>query len=84
VLHAVGDDGVPFKSIAEAIGHGLGLPTQSVDPANAFEHFGFLGLFAGLDSPTSSTITQELLGWEATGPTLLEDLEKDHYYRDER
>jgi nucleoside-diphosphate-sugar epimerase len=82
VLHAAGEEGVPFRRIAEAIGRGLGLPTQSVDPANAIEHFGFLGLFAGLDSPASATITRELLGWEPTGPSLLEDLEKDYYYRE--
>jgi nucleoside-diphosphate-sugar epimerase len=80
VLHAAGEEGVPFLRIAEAMGRGLGLPTRSVDPANAFEHFGFLGLFAGLDSPASATITSELLGWEVTGPSLLEDLEKDYYY----
>jgi nucleoside-diphosphate-sugar epimerase len=82
VLHAAGEEGVPFRRIAEAIGRGLGLPTRSVDPTNAIEHFGFLGLFAGLDSPASATITRELLGWEPTGPSLLEDLEKDYYYRE--
>src|SRR5579863_9719527 len=59
VLHAAGEEGVPFRRIAEAIGRGLGLPTRSVDPTNAIEHFGFLGLFAGLDSPASATITRE-------------------------
>ncbi len=82
VLHAAGEEGVPFLRIAEAMGRGLGLPTGPVDPANAFEHFGFLGLFAGLDSPASATITRELLGWEATGPSLLADLEKDYYYHE--
>jgi nucleoside-diphosphate-sugar epimerase len=82
VLHAAGEEGVPFVGIAEAMGRGLGLPTRSVDPANAFEHFGFLGLFAGLDSPASATITRELLGWEPTGPSLLDDLEKDYYYHE--
>jgi nucleoside-diphosphate-sugar epimerase len=82
VLHAAGEEGVPFRAIAEAMGRGLGLPTRSVSPADAFEHFGFLGLFAGLDSPASATITRGLLGWEATGPSLLEDLEKDYYYRE--
>jgi nucleoside-diphosphate-sugar epimerase len=81
VLHAAGEEGVPFLQIAEAMGRGLGVPTRSVDPADAAEHFGFLGLFAGLDSPASATITRELLGWEVTGPSLLEDLEKDYYYR---
>jgi hypothetical protein len=51
-----------------------------VAPADA-GHFGFLGLFVGLDSPASSAVTRELLGWEPTGPSLLEDLEQDHYYR---
>ncbi len=82
VLHAAGEDGVPFLRIAEVMGRGLDLPTGSVDPANAFEHFGFLGLFAGLDSPASATLTRELLGWEPTGPSLLEDLEKDYYYHE--
>jgi nucleoside-diphosphate-sugar epimerase len=81
VLHAAGEEGVPFLRIAEAMGHGLGLPTRSVDPTDAFEHFGFLGLFAGLDSPASATITRDLLGWEVTGPGLIEVLEKDYYYR---
>jgi nucleoside-diphosphate-sugar epimerase len=82
VLHAAGEEGVPFIRIAEAMGRGLGLPTRSVDPANAFEHFGFLGRFAGLDSPAGANITRELLGWEPTGPSLLEDLEKDYYYQE--
>ena len=82
VLHAAGEEGVPFLRIAEAMGRGLGLPTRSVDPATALEHFGFLGLFAGLDSPASATITRDLLGWEPTGPSLLEDLEKDYYYHE--
>ncbi|HUJ65285.1 MAG TPA: SDR family oxidoreductase [Acidimicrobiales bacterium] len=81
VLHAVGEEGVPFREIAEAMGHGLGVPTGSVDPEVALEHFSFLGLFAGLDSPASATITRELLGWDPTGPGLIEDLEKDYYYR---
>jgi nucleoside-diphosphate-sugar epimerase len=80
VLHAAGEEGVPFVRLAEAMGRGLGVPARSVDPANAFEHFGFLGLFAGLDSPVSATITRELLGWDVTGPSLLEDLDKDYYY----
>ena len=81
VLHAVGEEGVVFRQIAEAMGRGLGVPTGSVNAADALEHFSFLGLFAGLDSPASAAITRELLGWEPTGPSLLEDLEQDHYYR---
>jgi len=82
VLHAAGEEGVPFREIAEAMSRHLNVPTESVAPEKAFEHFGPLGLFAGLDSPASAVITRELLGWEATGPTLLEDLAEDHYYRE--
>jgi nucleoside-diphosphate-sugar epimerase len=81
VLHAAGDGGVPFREIAEAIGGHLGVPTVSLDPAEAVDHFAPLGHFAGLDSPASAAITRELLGWEPTGPTLLEDLAEDHYFR---
>jgi nucleoside-diphosphate-sugar epimerase len=81
VLHAVADEGVPFLQIAEAMGHHLGVPTVSVSPADAPEHFAPLGHFVGMDSPASGTITRELLGWEPTGPGLIEDLEEDHYYR---
>ena len=81
VLHAVGDEGVPFREIAEAMGRHLGIPTASVAPADAVEHFAHLGHFVGLDSPATAAITRELLAWEPTGPSLLEDLEQDHYYR---
>jgi nucleoside-diphosphate-sugar epimerase len=81
VLHAVGDEGVPFRDIAEAIGRGVGVPTRSIAPEEALEHFGPLGLFAGMDFPASSAITRELLGWSPTGPTLIEDLEEGHYFQ---
>jgi nucleoside-diphosphate-sugar epimerase len=81
VLHAVGDEGVPFRQIAEAMSRHLGIPAVSVAPADAGEHFGFLGHFVALDSPATAGVTRELLAWEPTGPSLLEDLEQDHYYR---
>jgi nucleoside-diphosphate-sugar epimerase len=81
VLHAVGEEGVPFRAIAEAIGRGLAVPTKSIAPDDAIGHFGHLGTFAGLDFPASSVITQELLGWKATGPTLIEDIDAGHYLR---
>jgi len=80
VLHAVADEGVPFRDIAEAIGRHLDLPAQSVSPADAVEHFSHLGHFVALDSPATATVTRELLGWEPSGPTLIEDLQQDHYY----
>lgn len=81
VLHAVGDEGVAFREIAEAIGRHLGVPTASLAPDDAVGHFAHLGHFVSLDSPATATITRELLGWEPTGPTLLEDLAQDHYFR---
>jgi nucleoside-diphosphate-sugar epimerase len=81
VLHAVGDEGVAFRQIAESMGRHLGVPPASVSPAEAGEHFSFLGHFVGMDSPASAVITRELLGWTPTGPSLLDDLDQDHYYR---
>lgn len=81
VLHAVAEEGVSFRDIAEAIGRSLDIPTTSVAPEDASDHFGFLGHFAALDSPVSATITRELLGWDPTGPTLLEDIDQGHYTR---
>jgi nucleoside-diphosphate-sugar epimerase len=80
VLHAVGDEGVPFREIAGAIGRHLGVPTASVAPADAAEHFAHLGHFVALDSPATAAATRALLAWEPTGPSLLEDLALDHYY----
>ncbi len=81
VLHAVGDEGVPFREIAETMGRHLAIPPASVALADAGEHFGLLGHFVALDSPTTAAFTRDLLAWEPTGPSLLEDLEQDHYYR---
>jgi len=79
-LHGVADEGVPFKDIAEVIGSRLGLPTASVDPRDAGEHFGFLGALVGLDNPTSNELTRELLGWEPTHEGLIADLTHGHYF----
>jgi nucleoside-diphosphate-sugar epimerase len=82
VLHAVADEGVPFREIAGAIGRQLELPTVSVSPADAPDHFAHLGHFVGVDCPATAITTRELLGWEPTGPSLLEDLEQGHYFRE--
>jgi nucleoside-diphosphate-sugar epimerase len=81
VLHAVADEGVPLSEIAQAVSRHLGLPTASVLPADAIEHFAHLGHFVAVDCPATAAVTRELLGWEPTGPSLLEDLDQDHYYR---
>jgi nucleoside-diphosphate-sugar epimerase len=79
-LHGVADEGVPFRQIAEAIGHGLGLPTRSVPPDQAATRLGFLGAFAQVDNPSSSAATRALLKWEPTHPGLLADLAERHYF----
>ncbi|MGW4063577.1 SDR family oxidoreductase [Amycolatopsis sp. NPDC004747] len=75
VLHAVGDEGVRIRDVAEVIGRRTGLPVKSVTA----EELGFLGGLLALDQPASSALTQESLGWRPTGPSLLEDLEKGYY-----
>jgi nucleoside-diphosphate-sugar epimerase len=79
-LHAVAEEGVPTKVIAEAIGRGLGLPVTSVAPEDAVEHFGFIGSFFGMDLSASSERTRARFGWEPTGPTLVEDIEAGAYF----
>jgi len=80
-LHAVADEGVPFRDIAAAIGHGAGVPTASISASDAGERFAFLGTFVGVDNPTSSEVTRKVLGWEPAHPGLIEDLEHGHYFR---
>ncbi|MBV9415827.1 MAG: SDR family oxidoreductase [Solirubrobacterales bacterium] len=82
VLHAVAEDGIAMRAIAEAIGRRFELPTTAISPEDAGERFGFLGQFIGLDMAASSAITRELLAWEPTGPTLLEDIENGAYSKD--
>ncbi len=81
-LHAVADNGVPFRDIAQAIGQKLGLPSASIAAQDANEHFSFLGAFVSLDNPTSSEQTRQLLAWEPTYPGLIEDLGHGHYFED--
>jgi nucleoside-diphosphate-sugar epimerase len=78
-LHGVGEDGVPFREIAEAIGGQLKLPVASITAEDAHEHFGFLGAFVGFDNPTSSALTRERLGWRPEGPTLTADIDQGSY-----
>jgi nucleoside-diphosphate-sugar epimerase len=81
-LHGVGDEGVPFRDIAGVIGRHLNLPVVSISREEADAHFGFLSAFVSLDNPTSSTQTQELLGWRPAHPALIPDLEAGHYFTD--
>ena len=80
-LHAVGDEGVPIRDVAELIGRKLNVPLVSIAPEDAGEHFGWIGGFFGTDSPASNALTREWLGWEPTHPGLIEDLEQGHYFQ---
>jgi len=80
VLHAVDDEGVPVRAIAEVIGRHLGLPVAAIAPEDAAGHFTWLSGFIGIDSPASSTLTRALLGWQPAQPGLLDDLDKGHYF----
>lgn len=79
VLHGAAEEGVPLRAVAEAIGAQLDLPAVSVASADAAEHFGWFATFVQIDVRASSARTRALLGWEPTGPTLLEDLEAGRY-----
>jgi nucleoside-diphosphate-sugar epimerase len=79
-LHAVADEGVPIRAVAEVIGRHLELPVAAIAPEDAVEHFTWLAGFIGLDVPASSTLTRQLLGWQPTQPGLLDDLDKGHYF----
>jgi nucleoside-diphosphate-sugar epimerase len=79
-LHPIGDEGIPFREIAQTIGAKLGVPAIGVTAKDAPEHLGFLAALAHLDNPTSSTLTRELLAWEPTQPGLIADLQDGHYF----
>jgi hypothetical protein len=79
-LHAIGDEGVPFREIAETIGRGLDVPVTSVPPEDAADHFGWLGHLAAIDMRASATLTGRLLGRHPEHPALIPDLEAGHYF----
>lgn len=79
-FHAVGEEGVPFGEIAAVIGRRLGVPVKALSPREAGEHFGFLGVFAGMDAPSSSRQTGLKLDWQPSRPGLLADMEEAGYF----
>ncbi|GHF45399.1 oxidoreductase [Amycolatopsis bartoniae] len=81
-LNAVGDEGVPFREIAEVIGRHLDVPVVQIPDAEAAAHFGFLASVVPLDNPTSAKLTRERVGWEPVGPGLIADLDAGHYFQD--
>ena len=78
-LHAVAEEGVPTREIAEAIGRAYELPVVSIDPDDMADHFGWISRFFAMDLIATSTATQELLGWTPTGPALIEDIDAGAY-----
>jgi nucleoside-diphosphate-sugar epimerase len=78
-LHATAEPDIATREIAEAIGRQLDLPTESVPLEQADAHFGFLGRILASDIPATSELTQQLLDWHPSGPTLLEDIDAGHY-----
>lgn len=79
IVHAVAEEAVTSRSIAEAIGAALGLPTVSVDPADVMSHFGWLGWIYGMDLPATAQLTRERFGWHPVEATLAEELAAGAY-----
>lgn len=77
--HAVAEEGIPLRTIADTIGRGLNLPVKSIAAADAAAHFGWLSAFVGHDMSASGALTRQRLGWEPTGPGLIADLEQMRY-----
>lgn len=77
--NAVDEEGVAARDIAEVVGAGLQLPVVSLSPQEAAEHFGWMGMFVGIDMPASSEWTRDVLGWQPSGPGLLDDLRRMDY-----
>ena len=77
--HAVAEEGVTAKEIAETIGKGLNVPVRSLSPQEAGAHFGWMAMFAGMDMPASGAQTQKELDWHPTGPGLITDLKNMKY-----
>lgn len=79
-FHAVAEEGLPVRLIAEKLGSRMGLPVVSIDPSNAPEHFGWFCGFAGADMGASSEWTRQVLDWMPEGPDLITDMDLDSYY----
>ena len=79
-FHAVAEEGVPFRQIAEVIGRRLNIPVIAKSAQEASEHFGWFAMFAAVDAPTSSERTRSLLGWAPEQTGLLADLDHPAYF----
>ncbi|MDR1073563.1 MAG: SDR family oxidoreductase [Treponema sp.] len=79
-VHAVAEEGIPFREIAAVISRRLQAPLVSISAEEAAGHFGWLGNIIGLDTPASSVITQKSLNWRPSQPSLLSDMNSDAYF----
>jgi nucleoside-diphosphate-sugar epimerase len=79
-LHAVGDEGVPFREIAGVIGQHLDIPVTSITEQEAAGQFGGLAHFAAMDIPATAALTRQRFGWQPVQPGLIADLDKGHYF----
>ena len=79
-LHGVADEGVPIRDVAAVFARHLDVPLAAISVDGAAEHFTWLARFVELDSPASSTLTRELMGWHPTNVGLIDDLEQGHYF----
>jgi nucleoside-diphosphate-sugar epimerase len=77
--NAVAEEGITARAIAEALGEGLGIPVKSIDASESAAYFGWMSAFMSMDLSASSAWTRQALGWNPTGPTLLEDLRRMDY-----
>lgn len=78
IFHAVGEEGIPFRQIANAIGHHLNIPVVRITKEQASSHFGWLGAFVPVDNYVSSALTQQQLKWSITHPSLMTDIEQNY------
>ena len=78
--HAVADEGVPMRDIAQVLGRQLNVPVVSITPEEAPAHFGWLAMFAMIDAPASSALTQQRLGWKPNETGLLADIGQPGYF----
>jgi len=78
--HAIAEEGVALKDIANVIGRRLNLPVRAISREEAASHFGWFALFAAMDAPASSARTRELLGWQPAQPGLMADLDRPRYF----
>ena len=80
-FHAVADEGVSVRDIASVIGRRLTIPVVSLSSEEVNDHFGWIGAFFSMNLSSSSTLTQQRLGWQPVQPGLLADIDHDYYFK---